>query len=107
MNNKTITLTVPHRLTQEEARARIAAGVTEVKTKYGTTLAQVEECWLGNRMDFRVGVLGQAVTGRVDVGPSDVNLELDMPWILAAIAGHIRPQIEGQTRKMLEKPPPA
>jgi hypothetical protein len=105
MNNKTITLNVPHGLTQEEARTRIAAGITEAKAKYATSLAQVEDTWTGNRMDFRLGVLGQAVTGRVDVGPSAVNLEIDMPWILAALAGQLRPQIEGQARKLLEAPP--
>jgi len=102
MTKKTLTLSVPHRLTQDEARARIAAGVTEARDKYAGSFAKVEDRWAGNHMDFYVGVLGQSVTGRVEVGSEAVHVEVDLPWILAALAERVRPQIQDQTRKMLE-----
>lgn len=102
MTKKTLTLNVPHRLTQDEARARIAAGVVEAREKYAGSFAQVDEQWAGNHMDFRVGVLGQSVTGRVDIGSDAVHVEIDMPWVLAVLAERVRPQIQDQTRKMLE-----
>ena len=104
MKSKTITLNVPHRLSQDEARARIAAGVAEARTKYAGSFAHVEEQWSGNHMDFHVTALAQSVTGRVDVGADDVHIEIDLPWLLAALAGRIQPQLQDQTRKMLEAP---
>lgn len=99
-----MTLTVPHGLTQEEARARIATGVAEAREQYAGTFAKVEERWTGNHLDFYVGILGQSVTGRVDVGSEAVLIEIDLPWILAMLAERIRPQLQNQTRKMLEAP---
>lgn len=106
MTKKTITLNVPHQLSQEEARARIAAGVAEARTKHAGSFARVEERWTGNHMDFNVSILGQSVTGRVDVGADAVHVEVDLPWMFAALVERIRPQLQDQTRKMLEGPKP-
>ncbi len=105
MRNQTLTLNVPHRLTQDEARARIAAGVDEARTQYAGSFAKIEDCWTGNHMDFHVSILGQSISGRVDVGPEMVHVEIDLPWILAALAERIRPQLQDRTRKMLEAAP--
>lgn len=104
MNRKTITISVPHRLTQEQAQARIAAGVAQARAEHAGTFAQLDERWEGNRMEFRVGVLGQSVTGRLDVGPEEVQAEFDLPWVLAALADKLRPQLMDQTRRLLEGP---
>jgi hypothetical protein len=104
MKTKTITLNVPHRLSQEEARARIAAGVAEVRSRHAGTFARLEERWTGDHMDFLAGLLGQCITGRVDVGAEAVLVEIDLPWVLAVLAKGIRPQLANETRKMLESP---
>jgi hypothetical protein len=33
-----------------------------------------------------------------------VHIEVDLPWLLAALAGRIHPQLQDHTRKMLEAP---
>ena len=105
MNNKTIIISIPHRLTQDEARTRLQKGLTDLKAQHARSIAQVEESWNGNQMSFTLTAMGQSMTGRMDVQPSAVKLEIDLPWLLAVFAEKLRPQIEQEGRKMLEDKP--
>ena len=100
--NKTITITIPHRLTQQEARTRLQKGITDLKAQHAASIAQVAETWNGDQMSFRLTAMGQAITGRVDVQPSAIKLDIDLPWLLAAFAEKFRPRIEQEGRRMLE-----
>lgn len=100
---KTITLTLPHTLGQEQAKARIQSGIADARKQFGDKLATVQETWQGNHLDFRCAVMGQTITGRVDVAADSATLYVDLPWLLAALAEKIRPQIEQRGRKMLER----
>ena len=100
--NKTITITIPHRLTQQEAKSRLQRGLTDLKTQHAASIAQVSETWNGDQMSFKLTAMGQAITGRVDVQPSAIKLDIDLPWLLAAFAEKFRPRIEQEGRKMLE-----
>lgn len=100
---KTITLTLPHDLGQEQAKARIQSGIADARRQFGDKVGSVQETWQGNHMEFRCAVMGQTITGRVDVLPDSATVHVDLPWFLAALAERIRPQIEQQGRKLLEK----
>ena len=100
--NKTITVSIPHRLSQDEARARLQKGLTELKAKHASSIAQVDENWNGNAMTFRLTAMGQAISGRVDVQPSAVKLDIDLPWLVAMLAERIKPKVEEEGRRMLE-----
>jgi len=100
--NKTITITIPHRLTQQEAKSRLQKGLTDLKAQHSASIAQVAESWNGDQMSFRLTAMGQAITGRVDVQPSAIKLDIDLPWLLAAFAEKFRPRIEQEGRRMLE-----
>ena len=103
MANRTITITVPHRLTQQQARERLESGIADLRTKHSGKLASVQEEWNGNQLDFRLAAMGQSVTGRLDVLPNAVKIDVDLPWLLAAFAEKFRPQVEAEAKKMLEK----
>ena len=101
--NKTLSISIPHRLGQEEATKRLQSGIAEMKTKFAGQIANVEDTWTGNTMTFRFAVMGQSVTGRADVLPDAVKLDIDLPWMLAMLADKIRPKVEQEGRKLLEK----
>ena len=101
--NKTLKLTLPHRLTPAEARTRIDKGIADLRSHAAAKVAQVDERWTGDHMDFKLSVMAQSVTGRVDVTPQAVNLEVDLPWALAMLADKFMPQVEQRARKLLEK----
>ncbi len=63
----------------------------------------MKETWNGNRMDLTASAMGQTVTGRIDVQPNVVNLQVDLPFFLAMLAKKVLPQVESETRKLLEK----
>jgi hypothetical protein len=100
--SKTIELSIPHKLSQDEARTRLQNGIADFRRQYGGKLANVEEQWTGNHLDFKFSVMAQRATGRVDVDPDKVKLSIDLPWMLAALAQKIRPQVEQEGRKLLE-----
>jgi hypothetical protein len=102
VNNKTITVTIPHRLTQDQARARLQKGIADLKAEHAKSIAQVDETWTGNQLSFKLAAMGQSVTGHVDVQPSAIKLDIDLPWMLAMFAEKFRPKIEEEGRKMLE-----
>jgi hypothetical protein len=100
--SKTIELSIPHKLSQDEARSRLQNGIADFRRQHGGKIANVEEQWTGNHLDFKFSVLAQNATGRVDVEPDVVKLSIDLPWLLAALAQKIRPQVEQEGRKLLE-----
>jgi hypothetical protein len=100
---KTFTMTLPHELSQDEARRRIEKGIADLRASHGSKLAALNERWTGNRLDFHVQAMGQNVTGRVDVLPEHVKLEVDLPWMLAMLAGKFQKQVETEGRKLLKK----
>ena len=101
--SRTITVSIPHRLTADEARARLQKGVGDLRTQFAGKVARVEERWTGNHADFQVGLMGQSVAGRLDIEEHVVRLEVDLPWLLAALAEKIAPAIRQQGARLLEK----
>lgn len=103
MEHKTVALSIPHRLSRDEARTRIQNTLAGLKSQHAAKLAQVEDRWAGDHMDFRLAVMGQSVTGRVDVRENTVDLAIDLPWMLAMFAERVRGQVQREGTKLLEK----
>jgi len=99
--SRTISITVPHRLTQAEVRTRIAKGIMDAQRDHAGKFSKLEHNWKDNHLDFDLGILGQSVSGAVDVNPSDVVVNITLPWMLAAFADKIKPQIKAQADKLL------
>ena len=100
---KTITVNIPHKLGQEQARERLKTGLSDLRTKYAANVSNFEETWAGDQMSFKLTAMGQSLTGRMDVLADSVKLAIDLPWLLAAFAEKLRPNIEREGRKMLEQ----
>ena len=101
---KPITITLPHKLTQAEVRSRIEAGLAEARGHYPAYAGTLRETWVGNHMDFILSAMGQAVTGRIDVLPDSVQIQIDLPVFLAMMADAIRSRIEHEGKKLLAGP---
>ena len=54
-------------------------------------------------MSFSLKVLGQGVTGVMDVADSAVKLEIMLPGLLAAMANKVKGALQKQGHLMLEK----
>ena len=104
---KPVVVTIPHRLGKEAAKSRLQNGLGQVRSQlmsqFAGKIASIEDNWTGDRMDFRLAALGQAVTGRVEVLDDAVRVEVDLPWILASLAEKLRARIQRQGTQLLEK----
>lgn len=87
---KSIVITVPHNLTAEEARRRIAEGMDALRRDYVDKLASSRVTWTGDRADIQVVALGQTVNAELLVQAEAVRIEVRLPWILAALGNRIK-----------------
>jgi putative polyhydroxyalkanoate system protein len=104
VNTRTISIRVPHKLTQAEARQRIENGVADLQRQYAGKIGTVQQTWTGNQMAFSFSAMGQSMSGRIDDEPNDVVVNVELPWLLAMLADKIKPQIQKEASKMLEGP---
>jgi hypothetical protein len=100
-----VIVTIPHRLGKGEALRRLKTGFAKLHSGFGAQLAVVEDKWTGDHLDFRATILGQTTSGTVDVGETNVRLELQLPWMLAMLANKAKAIVTRHGRLMLEGPP--
>lgn len=98
-----IVVYLPHKLGKEEAIRRLKAGFAAAQTHFGRLLSIEEQVWTDDRLQFRVHALGQSANGFIDVGATQVRLEVVLPWLLARIAKTVQATIARGTALMLEK----
>ena len=103
-NTQKLTASIPHRLTWADARRRIQEELEKLHRQQAALLGDLRETWHGDTMDFSGRVMGQFISGRLDVEDQAVRVEVDLPWLLAALAGALKPQIENQGRRLLAGP---
>jgi putative polyhydroxyalkanoate system protein len=104
--SRPVTVNIPHSLGKDEARRRIEDGFGRMRQQMvggmGAMLA-FQERWEGDRLHFEASGLGQKMTGRLDVMADSVQVQLDLPEILAALAEKISGRLKQEGQKLLEK----
>jgi hypothetical protein len=91
-------------LGKAEARSRIEQGFGQFQSQIsGAHIADFQKAWSGDRMSFAAQALGQRFTGRIDVGESELRIEVDLPAFLAAFADKIAGKLKKEGRLLLEK----
>lgn len=101
--SKPLVVSIPHNLGKAEAMRRLQGGIGGLKSQFGDKVAAINETWAGDRMDFRVGAMGQNVSGHLDVMEDQVRVEVQLPWILAMVAEKAKSFIQKQGTLLLEK----
>jgi hypothetical protein len=102
--SKPISVTIPHQLGVAEAKRRIAQGVVQFQGQSaGLGLARMNSEWLGDEMTFHARIAGQALSGRLAVLSDSVNLEVELPAMLSALANAIRGRLKKQGSLLLDK----
>jgi hypothetical protein len=101
--SKPLIVVIPHSLGKAEALRRLQGGLGQVKSQFSSKIASFDEQWTADRMDFRVGVLGQTIDGRLEVLEDSVRIEVQLPWILSVIADKARGFIARQGQLLLDK----
>ncbi len=101
--SKPLVVSIPHRLGKDEAVRRLKSGLANARTSFGSMMTITEESWSGNTLSFGAGLLGQRASGVIEVFDEHVQVEVQLPWILARLAEKARGLVQKQTQLMLEK----
>jgi putative polyhydroxyalkanoate system protein len=103
---KNLTVSIPHRLTRAEVKQRIQDEAAKLRREYGSVLTEVRENWNGDRLDFLVSAMGQSITGFLVIEEQAVQLEVELPWMLAMLAGPVKDRVQQEGRRLLAGPRP-
>jgi putative polyhydroxyalkanoate system protein len=101
-----VSVSIPHALGKDEARRRIEQGFGRMREQMTGSMAAMlafQERWEGDQLHFEASGLGQKMSGRLDVRPDSVQIELDLPELLAALAERITGKLQQEGQKLLEK----
>ncbi|MDB6155962.1 MAG: hypothetical protein JWL90_4415 [Chthoniobacteraceae bacterium] len=99
--SKPLVVNIPHDLGRIEARKRLQDGFGRIQEQIGGKGLAFEERWEGDRLYFNAGALGQKVSGQVDVEERNVRIEIELPWLLAAIAGQLQGRVQKEAQLLL------
>jgi hypothetical protein len=100
---KPLVIDIAHELGSKQARLRLQKGFGRIREQFGVGAVAFEERWEGDRLHLSAGVLGQKITGRVEVMETSVRIELDLPWGLAMLAEKLQSRIRKAGTLLLEK----
>ena len=101
-----VTVNIPHKLGKQEARRRIEEGFGRLRQQMTSGIAAMmsfRNAGKATGCTLRAAGSGQKMTGRLDVLPRSVRVELDLPEILAAMADLIAGRLQKEGQKLLEK----
>jgi hypothetical protein len=101
--SKPLVVTIPHRLGKEEAKRRLKDGLQRARTDYSKLMSVQEENWNEDRVAFRLSTFGQSAQGTIDVGEDQLRIEVQLPWLLGALAEKLQPLIRKEGTLLLEK----
>ena len=101
--SKPLVLTLPHELGRAEARRRIEAGVDRLIRQFGPA-ADLKRTWTDDILQFSVVAVGQTVSGLIEVADREVRLEVNLPGILALMAGKVKGRLRDEAQLLLGGP---
>lgn len=95
-------MSFPHTLSQPEARRRVEDALGQLGQQLtAVKLVSFNPNWQGDRCSFVAHVLGQEVSGHVDVLPQNVGIEVALPPMFALLADMVKGRLQAEGRKLL------
>ena len=101
--SKPVTIDIPHQLGVTEARRRLEEGLGRLGSQLPGGMAAVRQHWTDDRLSFSAEVMGQGISGYVDVLPDKVRMDVMLPGFLAMLAGKIKGRVQQEGQALLEK----
>ena len=98
-----LTVNIPHQLGREEAKRRVDEGIARFTQQVGGAATNFHKTWSQDRLNFSANVMGQAISGGMDVLDDVVRIELVLPGILGLMAGKIKGKLQKEGQLLLDK----
>ncbi len=102
-----ISINIPHTLSRDEARRRIEDGFAGLQQQMtgGMSMVSFKQRWEADRLHFEGGLLGQRISGRLEIQSDSIQMQIDLPELIAALADRVAAALKKETQKLLEKQP--
>jgi hypothetical protein len=101
---KPLEITISHALGKAGAKRRVDESIAKIRGQIAGLVSSVEQEWDGDRLKFRVGALGQAIAGEIEVLEDMVRIVVDLPGVLGLLGGTIAERVRRQGALLLAKP---
>ena len=96
-----INLSVAHNLSQEDAKIRIARLMADSRSRFAGRVSNVAESWNGYADAFSFDAMGFSVSGHLEVQPSQVLIEMTVPWAAYPFKARIESEILTHAKELL------
>ena len=94
-------MSIPHNLPEEEALQRIKSLLTNLKEQQRDVVSNVQESWEGKTGNFSFSAKGFDLSGMINVNPSSVEIDADLPFAVSLFKGTIKRVIDEKARELL------
>ena len=98
-----LTMNIPHELSQQEALTRIKGMLQKLKEEQKDMITNMKEDWKGETGNFEFTAKGFDLSGIITVQPSSVDIDAKLPFALSFFKGQIKQVIEGKAKELLSK----
>lgn len=99
--SRSISMSFPHDLAPAEAKRRINERFDLLKSQYVDKIGSAEMVWVNDVANLRVAALGQTATATIDVQPKDIKIEVQLPWLLAAMGNKLQGLLKSNAEETL------
>lgn len=97
-----ITVTIPHRLGLEAAKAQAKTRLEKMQRDYVDKIAHSEVNWSGDVAHIRVDALGQSATAQVSIFADHARVDVQLPWLFAALSGKVQQIVQQNASEALK-----
>ncbi|WP_324262372.1 polyhydroxyalkanoic acid system family protein [Altererythrobacter sp. H2] len=95
---------IPHELDRAVVRERLKSRSHEIADHVPGGMAEVETSWPSeDRMAMTISAMGQKLTGGIDIGDTELVIDLELPGMLAFMEPMISGAIRQQGQKLIAK----
>ena len=97
----TIRVSVPHKLTQDEALKRVRKAIDAAKKQHPEKVPDLKETWDGYEGSFSGSAMGNSLAGTLAVEPDEVTVEGKLPLLAMPFKGKIESAIQDTLKRLL------
>jgi hypothetical protein len=94
-------VTVPHSLTQQEARSRLEHFAEALEQKFQNQVSELHQSWENDTLNFRFKTYGIPLQGGITVGVAELNCAGELPFSAMMFRGKIESAIREQLERLV------
>jgi hypothetical protein len=98
-----IRVSIPHQLGRAQARSRIETGFSKLARQLPGGAAVCDQRWDGDRLAFSIAVMGQTISGSLEVLDTAVTMDIVLPGLLGQIAGAFKDRLQKAGQLLLTR----